>query len=558
MRRSGLLTRLAQVNLCPLLFVFLAAVPVVVYYCLVIGLQRNLPIFDDYILELDMVRLREATTWTDKIQLLFSQLNEHRLVYVRGWFWLVYWLHGQISFSALIIIGNLALLGLGWLLVRLLWQLSVPIVVWVPVCWLLFQMHFYENSLWAMASLQNITVHLFYALLFVLVVNPERRSWWGAWAVAALLCYTSGNGFIAVVLAGIALLVQRRWRDAGAWLILLTVLMSTYFWGYERPAILSGVDTYSLLDKLSGAMIFLGAYFNIYPFTDTYQENLLVGGVVCVGVAGMSVWLINRLFRVDSATRLTVVYRASLVTLLLASFLVLSAGAVANNRLSFAGWRGLMLSRYSLYSTMFVITGYIQFVLIARERGWPLRLVGGSVLAASIIFWIGIFQHHLAGMYNFRSRSLAFYYNFRQTQSEEIKQQVATVFQPVGADRRLLAQLERKVAKPWQNYPNGDQLISAFAEGNDEVTIKNSWFHSSLQPDNWVWVLLKGDDHTLLFPSRRATNLGLRSFWLQQTWFGNGFETQVYRSFTRKQPYHVGLIQKNKQEIRVYRTSRVL
>jgi hypothetical protein len=141
------------------LFVFilsiLALIPVAAYVLFVVYLHRDLPIFDDYVVQLELARLKAAPELSNKLTILFSQLNEHRLVYTRFWFWFVHLLHGTLSYSALIVIGNLPLLGIWLLLAWMLCRLHVPLVALIPLSWLLFQLQYHANSLWAMASLQS-------------------------------------------------------------------------------------------------------------------------------------------------------------------------------------------------------------------------------------------------------------------------------------------------------------------------------------------------------------------------------------------------------------------
>lgn len=537
----------------------LALAPIVAYALFVGYLQRDLPIYDDYIVQLELAQLKAAPRLTDKISILFSQLNEHRLAYTRFWFWLVHWLNGTISYSALIVIGNLPLLGIWAVVGWLLYRLRVPLVALVPVSWLLFQFQFNSNSLWAMASLQNITIHFLYPLLFVLMLSRRRTAWMASWGVAILLCYTSGNGFLALVLGGGALVYQRRWRDAGGWALLSAGLGLLYFWSYQRPTNFPVADTSTLIDKVLATLIFLGMHLEAYPQSGSFGAHVVNGLVIGVPVlllTGWSCWQLAMRWR--SRQPLSGLDGVLLVTVLMSGFIAISAMAAVQSRINFTGWIGLTESRYRLYSTMLVLTGYVQLIAFACQQGWEIKRVSWVAVGLSALVWAGIYNQKISESYLFRSQALAYYHNWTQLQPDTTKAFVATVFRPSGRDAAALADIRQRVSLAAHRYPDHPRVIQSLTEEDDTYVIASANEPNSQSPNEWNMLIFWASDHFLIFPVMRQPNRDWRSFWLTQTWFGSGFQARTIKWTLKKMPYRLGFLKSRADSLTIYRTAHIV
>lgn len=537
----------------------LALAPIVAYALFVGYLQRDLPIYDDYIIQLELAQLEATPRLSDKLSILFSQLNEHRLAYTRFWFWLVHWLNGTISYSALIVIGNLPLLGIWGLFGWLLYRLRVPLVALVPLSWLLFQFQFNSNSLWAMASLQNITIHFLYPLLFVLLLSRNRTAWIASGGVAILLCYTSGNGFLALVLGGGALVYQRRWRDTVGWALLSVGLGLLYFWSYQRPTNLSVADTSTLIDKALATLIFLGMHLEAYPQSVSFGAHvvngLVIGGLVLL-LTGWSCWQLAMRWRARQP--LTRRDGVLLVAVLMSGFIAISAVAAVQSRINLMGWVGLTESRYRLYSTMLVLTGYVQLVAFASQQGWLIRRLGWVSVGLSVLVWAGICNQKISESYLFRSQALANYHNWTQLQPDTTKALIATVFRPSGRDAAALAHIRQRVSLAAHTYPEHPRLIQSLTDEDDSYVIASANEPNSQSPNDWNMLIFWASDHFLLFPVMRKPNQDWRSFWLTQTWFDRGFQARTIKWTLKKVPYRLGFLKCRSDSLLVYRTAHIV
>lgn len=542
-----------------LVIVLLATLPVAAYIVFVVYLHRDLPIFDDYILQLELVQLKDASTAKEKLQVLFSQLNEHRLVYTRCWFWLIHTLNGTLSYSALIAIGNLPLLGVWGLFGWLLHRLRVPWIAGVPLSWILFQFQYHDNSLWAMASLQNLTIHLLYPLLFVLVCCHQRTAWYASWGVALLLCFTSGNGFIALPLAGAALVYQRRWHDLGWWTALTSILVILYFWTYQRPANFPTANHIDLLNWGKAVLVFLGLHADCYLQSNSVSYFVANGLAIVVPVVlltGWSCWQLGKHWITRrSLGRWQFIL---LVCLLMTGFVVISAGAAVQNRFAFTGWRGLIESRYRLYSTMLVLIGYVQFMALATHRRWPVHQLSQIAICIVVLMWLGIYRNHLSRAYLFRSRALAMYFNWTQTQTPLTQQKIVTVFKPSDREATVLNWLNKSLSTPSNQHLVNDGLIASVLNEPNSFVIGNAELTHSSSPKDWTMLVFWATDHVLLFPVYRPLNGNWRSFWLGQSWFGSGFRSETVKGFMQPMPYRLGVLIQQNDSIQVYQTRHIV
>lgn len=170
-------------------FLYSAAL-VLVFVFSISTLVCNVPYWDDY----DAILHYLSRPFTERVGSIFDFHNEHRIVIPRLVFEVVYAICGMFDFRVCIIIGDLILLGyvfvLGKNLTRnLAWRYFIPFVA------LFLSLANYENTLWALTSIQSHGVLLFALLAVVFFDKRERTTCFImalVFAVAATL--TSGSG----------------------------------------------------------------------------------------------------------------------------------------------------------------------------------------------------------------------------------------------------------------------------------------------------------------------------------------------------------------------------
>src|SRR5262249_17934117 len=150
---------------------------------------------------------------------------------------------------------NFALVLVAWLLYRASFaEAGFPkkLFYFLPVPFLLFQMHLWEFAVWATVA-ENLYI-LFFSLLSFYAIKraTETRDSKGkrankgdgsfsvpwltiACSSAVAATFTNANG-IFVFLVGIpAWLVAKQYRQLGTWIAVGAITAVVYFWGYQKP-----------------------------------------------------------------------------------------------------------------------------------------------------------------------------------------------------------------------------------------------------------------------------------------------------------------------------------
>lgn len=152
---------------------FLLIVIFIIFYFLFNSIFLvNFPNMDDYIL-LDFTnKFISADSIGQKISLLYSQHNEHRLVVLKIIALAQYYTTGEINFKVLIFVGNLFLIGIFYLIYLGYRNLNLEKYIFIPLL-LLFNFAHWHNQLWALSGLPNYGWS-FFSLLALYFVTKEK------------------------------------------------------------------------------------------------------------------------------------------------------------------------------------------------------------------------------------------------------------------------------------------------------------------------------------------------------------------------------------------------
>lgn len=221
-----------------LLFLFLSLIPLYRLFALVNDFARNVPYMDDWdAILVFLSKWTDAHTFTEKLALLFSQHNEHRILSSRLVYVLWHSLFGEIDFVKFIYIANFQLLVIAGLLIYFA-KKFVPRywgIMALLISFCVFDPSSYENSGFAMAGMQNYGVIMLFMLSLFFYSIPSKKYWIliPAFLFQFLCAFSSGNGYMA----GLALVIFA-FLDKNKWKIILSslglVLFTTlYFWYYH-------------------------------------------------------------------------------------------------------------------------------------------------------------------------------------------------------------------------------------------------------------------------------------------------------------------------------------
>ncbi|WP_077133977.1 hypothetical protein [Spirosoma montaniterrae] len=368
----------------------LVLLPVLVFFGVWQYYAVNVPKWDDHALRGFLHNLSLESTFSGKIYQFFQQHNEHRIVFDRVVTYLDYRVFGTLSYTHLMLVGNLSLVGLlilfGQMLRRsgsALWDQSLWYAA--PVAFLLFNLSHWENMFWGMAALQNFTVVLWVLWSLYLLAYTNRL--YAAILLATLATLTSGNG-LTVWPIGLVLLLHQHFfpktsprpvprKSLWLWLLGGVVVMGLYFVGYQKP---DGNPPARgpVTDFLKGFLAFTGSVAEAIPFRSAFQNSLLLGAVMTLLTVGLLVLIALKQLRRERLTAADYFFAGS------SAFLLGTAIVVAWSRVGF-GLDLLITSRYKLYSCTLLALLYAYVCLNVNRSVRPFvglaGLLGGAALA---------------------------------------------------------------------------------------------------------------------------------------------------------------------------------
>lgn len=363
-----------------LIISILIALPLLFYFIILGHFQYNFPFYDDYNVVLKTVLdWQNTTSFLQKINNLFAQHNEHRLLIVRLLSLLDYWIRGQVVFTDLIWLGNLSLVVVFWVLYRcqmydvrcvkkydISYSIHLTSGILPPAFYfslltislLLFQFQSWDNQFWAMASVQNFGIYAFVCLTIYYAVQQKPYL---SLFFAAVCIGTSGSGLFIVPVILLLYFIQKQWRNLSISAIILSGLCVFYFYHYQSSAQNGSVTDRLLHGNWLEMAIFLGAFLG----NNLYHPALPFVAPV-VGWLGTG-WVLYLFFKKYYKINPTLFY--------ILVFILLTALAAALLRSS-RGIEGAYPSRYRITSSLFLATIFLTMmqVLKSRTKAWVLGL----------------------------------------------------------------------------------------------------------------------------------------------------------------------------------------
>ena len=187
----------------------------------------NIPVGDDiYVMEMFNL-LQESDSWWEKLGILFSQHNEHRLVVTRLLALLQYGISGFIDLRWWIILGNLSLVFIVILYYQNIgeqkwWILPIAFVI-ISAC---------SNTLIAMQNSNLFSALFAVATLHFSLKESYFKNNFLTFLCSGLSIFSNSGGFALLAVISAVFFFQKRYRLLVVWLIwafLLIVLVFYFF-----------------------------------------------------------------------------------------------------------------------------------------------------------------------------------------------------------------------------------------------------------------------------------------------------------------------------------------
>lgn len=337
----------------------------------------DIPVNDDYKAILEFLNNFKATSsFSERFTLIFSQHNEHRIVYDRIWTLITYQIFGVVNFNFLAFIGNLSYFFIFCII-------SMPFkkygyVYLIPIAVLIFNFSFHENITFPMATLSNNTGILFILLSIYFAANETKFEYlFIIFYVFAVFTVGSGLFLTPILMLLLWYKGQKKLLIIFSIVALITILF--YFFNYQNPdQTHKMIDTF-LMFKAKLVLFFfafLGSIFSYYLiFTNDLNDSLMFASIVGGLMLLFYLFLIKRKL-----------YKTHLFIFTVISFIFLVAILTSASRIQY-GLDTAIASRYRLYSALLFIGFYFYILDVIKI---DVRIQYFSIIAFSVFYFINI------------------------------------------------------------------------------------------------------------------------------------------------------------------------
>ncbi|SOE19947.1 hypothetical protein SAMN06298216_0446 [Spirosomataceae bacterium TFI 002] len=196
----------------------------------------NIPRWDDFhgiLIPVDI--LINGETVAEKIEILFSQNNEHRIAVDRLVLLLLTYLSpsGIAEMKTLALSGTLLLVALGALFVQTGRKLKLSYIQLLPIPIVLFSTHVWEILQSLMVPYQVFAVLFMSFISFYLASKGKSIAILILISTIAIFCH--GNGLLTIPIVGLILILNARYKDLLIWAIFSISIVAFYFTNYVTP-----------------------------------------------------------------------------------------------------------------------------------------------------------------------------------------------------------------------------------------------------------------------------------------------------------------------------------
>lgn len=354
--------------------VVLAAIAPLLYYASIAAFSVNVPVGDDYAILSFLNEYQAAHGIGNKLQLLFSFHNEHRIVITRLIVLFCAKVTGSLDFRALNLIGNFALLLTLVVIGRML-RLRGDTLKWALLFLIVLQPQPLKLMFYPMAGVQAY-FGLLFSFLYLHFSLKDSDRWYAALLFYVLTVLTTGSGIFLVILGIPLLLYKKRYLRSAIHLAVAIPVVFLY-----SPS--SSNLPYLAEHPVAVAKFFLLLLGSSAQLPMIGSPSLQIGfSCALLGYGVYFVW--DEICR--SSPRFS---RESLATLSCLLYLLMIVGLIAIGRASiYEGdlWGASLDGRYRIYSMLFVALCGIDFVGRLHDRWNVSAKFSATLVTLALLF----------------------------------------------------------------------------------------------------------------------------------------------------------------------------
>jgi len=530
--------------------------PIAVFYFVFQKYAVNIPHWDDFAIRNTLAQMIETESVFQKIKLLFSQHNEHRILLTRFSAWMVYLLEGTLNLKRLMLIGIIALLGILFLLYKVSKKYNSSLLAFVPISFIFLNVGLFENTFWGMASVQNFGVIFFAFLTFYWLVfsveNKHRHYFYFAIFSCFLGVFTSSNGIIIPLIGCLVLLVQQRKTQLVVFLSSSVVLVFGFFYGFQKnPDNVVKTDFSDVKTIIKGTLATFGSVLDSSAIAPAKHLDLAMafGLFILIFICLFAYQVIFKKYNLSERT-------ADLFLLACLAFISITSVGIAVARISY-GIEILMTSKYKIYSVLSMVIFYLVAYNSLAER------YKNNFTQLAVAFSIGF------NLYTYLTVYQDIKYLNQERITDQFKQQYSDKSFPNGGIMRVLQQPEKAfydsiIDEIWQMKDSSlnNLKVTPKLESFEITKTHNGVKFDFSAAESGLYFVLKSDKNSYLYPSH-IKPLGMKAY-LERDFILNNqlkidnFTAEISKLYIQSGKYRIGIISVENNAKKIYWSTEIL
>jgi len=530
--------------------------PIAVFYFVFQKYAVNIPHWDDFAIRNTLAQMIETESVFQKIKLLFSQHNEHRILLTRFSAWMVYLLEGTLNLKRLMLIGIIALLGILFLLYKVSKKYNSSLLAFVPISFIFLNVGLFENTFWGMASVQNFGVIFFAFLTFYWLVfsveNKHQHYFYFAIFSCFLGVFTSSNGIIIPLIGCLVLLVQQRKTQLVVFLSSSVVLVFGFFYGFQKnPDNVVKTDFSDVKTIIKGTLATFGSVLDSSAIAPAKHLDLAMafGLFILIFICLFAYQVIFKKYNLSERT-------ADLFLLACLAFISITSVGIAVARISY-GIEILMTSKYKIYSVLSMVIFYLVAYNSLAER------YKNNFTQLAVAFSIGF------NLYTYLTVYQDIKYLNQERITDQFKQQYSDKSFPNGGVMRVLQQPEKAfydsiIDEIWQMKDSSlnNLKVTPKLESFEITKTHNGVKFDFSAAESGLYFVLKSDKNSYLYPSH-IKPLGMKAY-LERDFILNNqlkidnFTAEISKLYIQSGKYRIGIISVENNAKKIYWSTEIL
>ncbi len=351
----------------------------------------NAPWLDDFeVAPIALFNWIHEPNWANRLSILWSPNNDHRVVLLKVLVVLNYYLFGQLSIKWIIWQTHLYLIPL----YILIWK-SLPkenrLLMFIPALFLFLNFQYFLSSYWMIAAAQHNLVIGFGSLSMFLLTRPTRINFTAALFFGLLASISNSDGMFFIIIGSLVLFLQYRLQHLFVWVLVFVSMLFMIFWNYPSMSYHERGLSYFFqhpLESVQGFFVFMGGGFDFW-YRDLSLFRLFQAGVM--GSLILALFLFTIYFHVSQTTiqelylkwkskqlvNINILFISSILV-----FCIMNALAISILRSS-AGSFVYLSGNYKIYPTLALLFIYL-FSLNAFRIFSSYRYF---IVCLSFLFW---------------------------------------------------------------------------------------------------------------------------------------------------------------------------